>query len=111
MVMLSLYVPAARPAILTDTFKLEGVVPEVGLTLSQGAFLLILKLGWLPVLLRPSVCTGGLAPPCAAVKVKLVGFATRFGPVTIKLAEVVVPHEFVTLIGPEAVQSGTTAMI
>ena len=73
--------PAARPAIFTDTVEFVGVVPEVGLTLSQGALLLILllKVIGLPVLLILSVWLAGLAPPCVAVKLRLVGLTTRRG--------------------------------
>ena len=46
---------ATRPAILTDTVVLDGVVPEVGFTLSQGALSLILKVSGMPELLMLSV--------------------------------------------------------
>jgi hypothetical protein len=72
-------VPAARVEISTDTFWLEGVVLEKGLTLSQGVLLvtLLVKVIGLPVLLMLSVLLAGLAPPCVAVKLRLVGLTTR----------------------------------
>ena len=107
---------AARPAILTDTVVLEGVVPEVGLTLSQGALLLtiVLKVIGMSVVLMLSVWLAGLAPNCVAVKVRLDGLTTMhvLQEPTVKLVRLVaVPNEFVTLIGPVVAPVGTVAVI
>ena len=106
--------PTARPAILTDTLEFEGVVPEVGFTLSQGALLLILYLSWLSVVLMLSVWLAGLAPNCVAVKVRLDGLTTMqvLQEPTVKFVRLVaVPNEFVTLIGPVVAPVGTVAVI
>ena len=77
--------PTARPAILTDTVEFKGVVPEVGLTLSQGALPLILKVSGMPELLMLSVWLAGLAPSCTAWKLRFVGLTTKTSEFTVKV--------------------------
>ena len=77
--------PGARPAILTNTLVLAGVVPEVELTLSQGASSLILKVSGIPELLMLSVWLAGLAPSCIAWKLKFVGLTTKISGFTVKV--------------------------
>jgi len=68
----------------TDTVTVEGVVPEFGARVSQLTFELAVQLtGELPeVILR--LWLGGLGPPCAAVKARLVGLAERMPPVIVR---------------------------
>ena len=77
--------PAARPAILTETVELDGVVPEVGLTLSHGVLTLILKVSGMPELLMLSVWLAGLAPFCVAWKLMFVGLTTKTSEFTVKV--------------------------
>ena len=76
---------ATRPAILTDTVVLDGVVPEVGLILSQGASSFIVKVSGMPELLMLSVWLAGLAPSCTAWKLRFVGLTTKTSGFTVKV--------------------------
>lgn len=67
--MVALYVPAARPLILTVTVSVARVVSDwlVGDTVSQVALseaVSVAGLDW--VLLRVNVCFGGFVAPCTA---------------------------------------------
>ena len=70
---------------MTDTVEFKGVVPEVGLTLNQGASSLILKVSGMPELLMLSVWLAGLAPSCTAWKLRFVGLTTKISGFTVKV--------------------------
>ena len=93
--------PAARVEISTDTFWLEGVVLEKGLTLSQRVLLvtLLVKVIGLPVLVTLCVLLAGLAPPSIAVKLRLVGLTTRlcWGGLTVKVTGTVIEGVFMEI--------------
>jgi hypothetical protein len=63
-VIVPLYVPAARPAGATDTVRGEGAVPDVGVTLNHEALKAALQVSVPPPLLVIcSDCPGGIVPP------------------------------------------------
>jgi hypothetical protein len=77
------YVPAARPAGLTDTLIEPGVVPEAGEAVSQDpplvVELVVVKLKAAPLLLVETLCAAGAAPPACAVNDNVVGASVRVG--------------------------------
>ena len=80
MVIVPLYVPAARPVMSTEAVSVEGAVPLVGLTVSHGALSLAVKLSVpAPVLLMLIVWLAGLLPPAVAVKLRLAGLTPMVG--------------------------------
>lgn len=88
MVNKALYVPAVREPVATVAVMVPVPVPEAGLTLSQVALPLAVQARVPPpVLLIVRACVAGLAPPCWAVKDKLLelrlmaGFAGAGGEV------------------------------
>ena len=60
---LPLYVPADNPLGLTDTLRLAGVVPEPGVTASQAAEGVAVRLSAEPLLATDTLCAAGVAPP------------------------------------------------
>ena len=62
-VTLPLYVPADNPLGLTDTLRLAGVVPEPGVTASQAAEAVAVRLKAEPLLVTDTPCAPGVAPP------------------------------------------------
>ena len=62
-VTLPLYVPADNPLGLTDTLRLAGVVPEPGVTASQAAEGVAVRLSADPLLVTDTPCAAGVAPP------------------------------------------------
>ena len=62
-VTLPLYVPADNPLGLTDTLRLAGVAPEAGVTASQAAEGVAVRLSADPLLVTDTICAPGVAPP------------------------------------------------
>jgi hypothetical protein len=80
MVMVPLYVPAARPEVFAETVTDEGAVPLAGLMVSQVALEEPDQVSVPPpVLLTLSVWLAGLAPPWVPVKEKLAGLTPMVG--------------------------------
>jgi hypothetical protein len=78
--MVPLYVPAARPAVLTDTVAVDGAVPLAGETLSQVALSVADQVSVPPpVLLMLRLWFAGFGPAWTPVKVKLVGLRVITG--------------------------------
>ena len=78
-VMVALYVPAARPLVLTLTVRVARVVSDwlAGETVNQVALSEAVSVAWyVGVLVKVSVCFGGFAPPCTALKVSELGRTT-----------------------------------
>ena len=74
------YVPAAKLAIAAEIWMVCGAVPVLGVTDSQPASLLALKVSVpLPLLFTFAVCDTGSAPPTVALKVLLLGETDRVG--------------------------------
>ena len=62
-VTLPLYVPADTPLGLTDTLRLAGVVPDTGVTASQAAEAVAVRLSAEPLLATDTLLAPGVAPP------------------------------------------------
>ena len=62
----------------TDTLRVVGVVPLVGLAANHAVDVVTVKLSTLPLLLfTDTFCAGGALPPACAVNVKLVGLTVN----------------------------------
>lgn len=86
--MVPLYVPAVSAPVAALAVTVPFPVPEAGPTVSQAALPLALHASVPPpVLLMLSVRAAGLAPPCVAVKERLVGLAPIAGLTEIAGAE------------------------
>jgi len=62
-VTLPLYVPADSPVRLIPTLRLAGVVPDPGVTASQAAEGVAVRLSADPLLVTDTPCAAGVAPP------------------------------------------------
>ena len=75
-VMVALYVPAARPLVLTLTVRVARVVSDwlAGETVNQVALSEAVSVAvYVGVLVKVSVCFGGFVAPCTALKVSELG--------------------------------------
>ena len=80
-VTLPVYVPAARPAMLADTFTVPAPVPLAGAAWSHGWSVAAVHVSVPPPLLETaSGCAAGLAPPAVAENDRLAGDTCRVGP-------------------------------
>ena len=79
-VIVSLYVPGARPLVVTATVAVAGPLPEDGLTPNQVAFSAAVQLSVPePLFEIPNVFDAGSGPPTDAVNESDVGLTTSVG--------------------------------
>jgi hypothetical protein len=74
-------VPTAAALILALTVRVPFPDPDVGLTVNQALLLLAVQL---PLEVRVTDWSAGLAPPCVAVNVRLLGARLKEAAVTVK---------------------------